>query len=324
MKTVSSLFLGLSACLFLAPCQAADWPTRPVRVVSPYAAGGASDTVARVVAEQISEDLHQQFFIENRAGAGGLIGAAAVANAKPDGYTFVVSSIGTLVTAPATQPNPGFDPLRSFSHVAYIGGPANVLVVHPSVPVTTFNDFLAKARSSRDPMTYVSPGPGTLGNLLAELLAQKEGIGLTHVSYKGGSQGMTDLIAGHVTVGCLSWSTALPYMQSGAVVPLAVSSNKRMPEFPDLPTLKELGHADLVAITWFSLSGPHGLPTPIVETLNKATANALAAPNVRSRLDAEGVQTEKMSPEEFTQFVESELAKWGPVAKSVMNAATPQ
>src|SRR5450631_2541947 len=185
-------------CLAGAPANAQDWPRKPVRIVSPFAAGGSSDTVGRIVAENLSQRLHQQFYIENRGGAGGLIGSALVANAPPDGYTFLISSIGTHVIAPATSANPGYDPIAGFSHVAFVGGPPTVIVVNPALGVRSLAELLALLKRRAEAMPYVSPGPGTIGNLIAEYWAERESVKLAHVAYKGSGQAITDLIAGHV------------------------------------------------------------------------------------------------------------------------------
>jgi tripartite-type tricarboxylate transporter receptor subunit TctC len=253
--------------------------------------------------------------VENKGGAGGLIGSAAVAGAEPDGTTFVISSVGTHVTSPATSANPPYDPVRNFTHVAYIGGPPNVILVHPSLGVRTFAELLAAAR--RGPIDYISPGPGTVGHLVPELLARKEKLNFTHVSYKGAGQAMTDLVAGHVKMGSVTWSSAVAQIRAGTVLPLAVSSARPMPGFPDVPTMTALGHSDLVATTWFGASGPAGIPKDIVVRLNAAILDALDAPVVRKRLEAEGIETEKMSADEFAGFVGREIAKWTPIAKSV-------
>ena len=234
---------------------AADWPAKPVRIVSPFAPGGTSDTLARLLAEQLTDKFGQNFFVENRGGAGGLIGSAAVASAEPDGGTFLISSIGTHVTSPATSPNPAYDPLRLFTHIAYLGGPPNVIVVHPSLGVKTFKELLAAAKTGSGAVNYISPGPGTIGHLVPELLARKENLKFAHVTYKGAGQAMTDLVAGHVKMGSVTWSSALGQIRAGTVVPLAVSSARPMPEFPDVPTMKVLGYPDLVATTWFGFSG---------------------------------------------------------------------
>jgi tripartite-type tricarboxylate transporter receptor subunit TctC len=259
--------------------------------------------------------------VENKGGAGGLIGSAAVAGAEPDGYTFVISSVGTHVTSPATSANPPYDPLRNFSHIAYIGGPPNVIVVHPSLGVKTFKDLIAVARAQRDPLNYISPGPGTVGHLVPQLLARKEDLKLAHVSYKGAAQAMTDLVAGHVKLGSVTWSSANGQIRAGTVLPLAVSSARPMPEFPDVPTMSALGYPDLVATTWFGFSGPAGVPKDIVARLNADIVNALDAPAVRKRLEAEGFEMERMSADEFTRFVGREIARWAPIAKSVAGAS---
>jgi tripartite-type tricarboxylate transporter receptor subunit TctC len=314
----SALIAAVAIAFCAVAADAADWPAKPVRIVSPFAPGGTSDTLGRLLAERLSERLGQQFFVENKGGAGGLIGSAAVANAEPDGATFLISSVGTHVTSPATSANPGYDPLRNFTHVAYIGGPPNVIVVHPSLGVRTFRELLAAATAA--PVDYISPGPGTVGHLVPELLARREGLELTHVTYRGAGQAMTDLVAGHVKMGSVTWSSAIAQIRAGTVMPLAVSSARPMPEFPAVPTMTALGFPDLVATTWFGFSGTAGVPSEIVARLNAEIVEALAAPAVRKRLEAEGIETETMSPAEFTAFVASEIAKWTPVAKSVTSS----
>ncbi len=316
--TIAVAILAATVTLALA----ADWPSKPVRIVSPFSAGGTSDTLGRLLAEHLTERLGQSFFVENRGGAGGLIGSAAVAAAEPDGSTFVVSSIGTHVTSPATHPQTSYDPLRQFTHMAYIGGPPNVIVVHPSLGVRTFQDLLAAAKAGPNPIPYISPGPGTIGHLVPELLARKDNFKFAHVTYKGAGQAMTDLVAGHVKMGSVTWSSALGQIRAGTVLPLAVSSARPMAEFPAVPTMKALGYPELVAVTWFGISGPAGVPKEIVGRLNAEVVKALDTPAVRKRLEAEGIETEKMSPEEFAAFVASEIAKWTPIARSVVKPSS--
>jgi tripartite-type tricarboxylate transporter receptor subunit TctC len=307
--------LAVAAACAAATIAAPDWPSKPVRIVSPFAPGGTSDTLTRLLAEPLSEKFGQSFFVENRGGAGGLIGSAAVAAAEPDGSTFLISSIGTHVTSPATSPNPGYDPLRDFTHIAYLGGPPNVIVVHPSLGVKTFQELLAAAKV--DAISYISPGPGTIGHLVPELLARKQNLKFAHVTYKGAGQAMTDLVAGHVKMGSVTWTAALGQIRAGTVVPLAVSSARPMPEFPRVPTMTALGYPDLVATTWFGFSGPAGLPPEMVARLSAEIVSALDRPALRNRLASEGIETEKMSPDQFTRFVASEIARWTPIARSV-------
>jgi tripartite-type tricarboxylate transporter receptor subunit TctC len=310
----------LAACLPAAAAYAQDWPRKPVRIVSPFAAGGSSDTMGRIVAENLSQRMHQQFYVENRGGAGGLIGSALVANAPPDGYTFLISSIGTHVVAPATSANPGYDPIASFTHVAFVGGPPTVIAVNPALGVRSLTELLALLKRRTDALPYVSPGPGTIGNLIAEYWAERESVKLAHVAYKGSGQAITDLIAGHVQMGSMTWTAALGQMQAKTIIPLAVSSTRRMPEFAEVPTLKELGYPDLAVTTWFGFAAPAGLPAEITLRMNQEIGNALDAPAVKDRLIAEGFELEKMSPQEVTAFVRAGLERWGPLAKRLMAA----
>jgi tripartite-type tricarboxylate transporter receptor subunit TctC len=228
----------------------------------------------------------------------------------------VVSGIASHVIAPSIQPNAGFDPMKDFTHIAYFGGPPIVMVAHPSLGVKSLKELLELSKKSKDPFGYVSPGAGTLGNLVAEYWSSKENIKLEHIPYKGASPAMNDLIGGHVKLGSMTFTTASSQIRAGNVIPLAVSSSTRLKEFPDLPTFKELGYPDLVATTWFSMSGPKGMPADIVKKLNAAVDKAKDSPDVQKRLALEAMETEKMNPEEFTKFVGAELAKWGPVAKA--------
>jgi len=302
-----------------APASAQDWPSKPVRIVSPFAAGGSSDTMGRIVADNLSQRMHQQFYIENRGGAGGMIGSAAVANASPDGTTFLISSIGTHVIAPATNANPLYDPIASFTHVALVGGPPTVIAVNPALGVHSLEQLLALLKRRSDPLPYVSPGPGTIGNLIAEYWAERESVRLSHVAYKGAGQAITDLVAGHVQMGSMTWTAALGQLQAKTIIPLAVSSTRRMPEFADVPTLKELGYPDLAVTTWFGFAAPAGLPSGITLKMNEEVGNALDAPVVKDRLIAEGFELEKMSPAALTAFIRDGLARWGPLAKRLMS-----
>jgi tripartite-type tricarboxylate transporter receptor subunit TctC len=301
------------------PAQAQDWPDKPVRIVSPFAPGGSSDILGRLIAERLSERLRQQFYVENRGGAGGLIGTALVANAVPDGATFLISSIGTHVTAPATSENPPYDPIASFTQVAYLGGPPIVIVVHPSLGVRSLAELMALLRSGRE-IAYVSPGPGTIGHLIGALLAERESVKLSHIAYKGSGQAINDLIAGHVPLGSVTFAAALGQIRAGTVVPLAVSSARRMPGFPDVPTLNELGYGDLVVTTWFGIAAPAGLPPAITQRMNEEVSQALDTAAVRERLSAEGVERAAMTPAEFTAFIRHDIPRWAPLAKRLMQA----
>jgi tripartite-type tricarboxylate transporter receptor subunit TctC len=314
--------LGLAAILLLLPSAvlAAEWPAKPVRVIVPFAAGGAADTAGRLYSDALGAVFGKQFIVENRTGGGGLIGAEAVARADADGYTLLVSGVPIQVLAPALNKYVGYDPMRDFAHIAYFGGTPNVLVVHPSLGVKTYQEFLARARGAAGGTQYVSAGFGTMGNWVAEYLGTAERIKLTHVAYKGGSIALLDLLAGHVKVGMLSYSSIAGHLRAGTLVPVAVTSANRLPYLPDLPTLSELGHPDFVATTWFSLSGPAGLPRDIVRALNREVINAMATPLVKKQIAYDAIEVRPMTPSEVTQFSQSEIDRWAPLIKRVVAA----
>ena len=215
-----ALMLG-AVCIQPVAARAADWPTRPIRIIAPSTPGGAADMFARLLCEQFSEALHERCFVENRAGAGGLIGTAATAQAAPDGYTLTTSSTAYHVIAPVVNPNPGFDPLKDFTHIAYVGGPPNVFVVNSALGVRSLAELVALGRRGQA-IDYVSPGSGTLGQLLAEFFAQKAGIKLQPIMTKGASQGMMDLVSGNVNLGTMTWTSALGQIRSGKVIPIVL------------------------------------------------------------------------------------------------------
>jgi tripartite-type tricarboxylate transporter receptor subunit TctC len=297
---------------------AADWPTKPIRTVVPFAAGGAADSIGRVYADALSASVGKPFYIDNRVGAGGLVGTAAVARAEPDGHTLLISGIPVLVLGPAMTDHTGFDPLHDFTHIAYFGGTPNVLVVHPALGVSSYSQLLALARS--DGVDYVSAGFGTMGNWVAEYLAMKEGIKLTHVAHRATAQAMLDLLAGRVKVGMFTWSTVAQHIRAGSVVPLAASSSARLAYMPDVPTLRELGHDDFVATAWYSLSAPAGLPDAIVSRLNRETIAAMDSPQVRRQIEQDAIESKPMTPAELTQFIAREIGRWQPLIKRALIA----
>jgi tripartite-type tricarboxylate transporter receptor subunit TctC len=296
---------------------AAEWPARPIKIIAPSTPGGAADTFARLLAEVLPPQLHQPVVVDNRAGGGGMIGAAATAHAEPDGYTLVTSSVGYLVVAPAMSPNPGFDAIRDFTHIAYLGGPPNAFVVHPALGVHSLKELIALARGGRS-LDFVSPGVGSVGHLVLEYFAQRAGLKVQHIPHKGSSQAMMDLIAGNVMIGSMTWSSAVGQIRAGTMIPLAVSSSARVAEFPAVPTLREEGFDDLVVYTWYALSGPAGLSDDVVAKLNRAVNAGWATPSVQRRLAEDAIAAEPMTPQAVTAYMASEVRKWGPIAKRVV------
>jgi len=310
----------LATALIVAPASAAGYPDHPVKIIVPFAAGGPTDVMARMLAAKLAEKLGQQFYVENKVGAGGMIASEEVARAKPDGYTLMVSGIPTHVLGPAMNKNISFDPMRDFTHIAFFGGAPNAFVVHPDFGVRSFADFMARAKGESAGIEYVSAGVGTVGNWVAEYLAAKTGIKLVHVAYKGGANAVLDLIAGHVKVGMLTYSSVSEHVRSGALLPLVVSASARLPQLPNVPTFRELGYPELVATTWFALSGPAGLPPDIVARINHEVVNAMDRPQMRKLMEQDAIETKAMSPAEVTQYFQSEIDKWQPIIARIMGA----
>jgi len=305
------LSVGLSTWMPLASAQ--DWPNRPVRIVNTFAPGGAADFLARTVADSLSASLGQQFFVETRAGAAGAIGVQSVVATPPDGYNFVITNITMLVLAPIGNPKLGYDPFRDLTNVSYIGGSPIVLSVNSKSGVKTLADFIALGKRSPGPLTYSSSGAGSSGHLFGELLAQQLGMRLEHVPYKGASQGLVDLLGGHIAWSAQTVTSTADHMRNGLLTGVAVSSQQRMPDFPDMQTFAELGYPGMNMVTWFSLSGPAGLPSVIANKVNDEIGKVMARPDMQQRMRHEGMVTEKLTPDAFRTLIEAETVRWRPV-----------
>jgi tripartite-type tricarboxylate transporter receptor subunit TctC len=295
-----------------APASAQAWPNRPVRIVNTFAPGGAADFLARTVADGMASAFGQPFYVETRAGAAGQLGIQAVINTPPDGYNFVITNITMLVFAPITNPKLGYDPHKDLTNIAYIGGSPVVLSVNPKSGIRTLEDFIARGKGGK-PLTYASSGVGSNGHLFAESLAQKLGIKVEHVPYKGAAQGLMDLVGGHIAFAAQTLTSTAGQIRGGTLTPLILTSADRLPDFPDVPTFKELGYPEFVTTTWFSLSGPAGLPAEIVQKVNREIATVMARPEMARRMREEGMVIEALTPEAFKVMVERETQFWRPV-----------
>ena len=305
---------ALCACATVAHAQ--TWPVRTVRVIAPFAAGGTADLLGRIVAGKLSESLGQSFIVENRPGAGGVLGSELVARSVPDGYTLLVSGVASHAIAPALSPKFPFDPVKDFAHIALFGGPPSVLAVHPSLPVKDLKSFITFAKSKPRELTYGSPGNGTQGHLIAELFKRGAGIDIQHIPYKGASGAVVDVVAGHTHAISTTLTTAGAQIRAGRLRALAVSSAARLPEYALVPTYREAGYPELVATIWFSLSGPAALPMEIVNRLNGEVRRVLQLPDVRARLLPEGIEAGTMDAKAFTEFVAAEVKRWAPVVRA--------
>jgi len=316
MKIRFTAIFCLLELIFAASAFAQNWPAKPVRVVVPFAPGGTADTLGRIVANKLSESFGQSFVVENRAGAGGIIGSELVAKSAPDGYMLVVSGVASHAVAPALSAKLPFDPVKDFTHIALFGGPPSVFAIHPSIPAKTLKEFIALAKAQPGALTYGSPGNGTQGHLIAELLKQTAGINIAHVPYKGASGAVTDLIAGHIHAVSTTLTTAGAQIRAGRARALAISSAARLPDYPGVPTFRELGYPQLVASIWFSLSGPAGMSADIVTRLNTEVRRILQLPDVRERLRPDGIEPGMLDAKAFTEFVAAEVKRWGPVVRA--------
>jgi tripartite-type tricarboxylate transporter receptor subunit TctC len=314
LRFVISL-LALGAGL-VAPAIAQDWSDRPVRVIVPFGAGGTSDILARTVAEKLSTALKQQFVVENRTGAAGQIGVQAIASAPPDGYTIGVTNVSTLSLVPIINARTSYDPVKDFTHIAYMAGAPVVLAVFPGLGIKTLQEFVEYAKKNGKPLTFASPGTGSDGHLVGEAIAAALGLKFEHIPYRATGQALTDAVGGHVNFTTFTLSSTASFIREGTLTAIAVTSPERMPDYANVPTFKELGYPALVSSTWFSLSGPAKLRPDIAEKLNREVQAALAAPDVQQKLRRDGLLSLPMSPAEFSKFVEEEGARWKPLIES--------
>ncbi|MFC0385657.1 Bug family tripartite tricarboxylate transporter substrate binding protein [Muricoccus vinaceus] len=317
-RALLKLLVGLPLLYAAGGASAAggDWPQRPVRIVAPFAPGGSADTLGRLIARDLSERLGQPFIVDNRPGAGGLIGTTQVARAPADGYTLGISGIASHVIAVATNAGAnGFDALRDFTHIAYLGGPPVGFVVGPGTSARSMPEALALARGSRT-LSFATPGAGTHGALIGEMFRQATGANLESIPYRGGGNGMSDLLGGSVDAAFIALTSAAEPLRDRRIFGIAVSTAERLPGFPAIPTFAELGYPNLTATTWFGLAGPANLPAPVVERLNAEVRRILAKPDIRARLEADGLVSPAMTAPEFTRFVAEEIARWTPIARA--------
>jgi tripartite-type tricarboxylate transporter receptor subunit TctC len=309
MQRLFALALLLAFC---APA-AAEYPDHPVRMIIPFPPGGSNDVVGRLVANQLSEKLGTKVFVDNRGGAGGVLGTEAAAQAAPDGYTLLVVSIAHAVNPALYKLN--YDPIKSFTPISIMATGPNVLVVNPQLPVKNVKELVALAKEKPGTLDYASAGVGSFQHLGGELFKLTAGVNLQHVPYKGGGPAMQDVIAGHVKVMFSSLVQTTPFIQSGQLRALGTGGTKRNPVLPDVPTIAEAGVPGYVADNWWGILAPAGMPQPIVDKLYKDIQEALKSPELKAAFDREGAAAVTMTTPEFAKYMEDEIAKWGRVVK---------
>lgn len=307
--------LLLSAGAVCAQAQAPAYPSKPVRVIVALAAGSGADLVARVVTAKLTENLGQQFVVENRGGAGGNIGVEAAARSAPDGYTLLTIAAGQTIN-PALYPKLTYNLEKDFEAIGLLASAPFVLVVHPSLPVKSVKELVAFAKARPGKLYYASSGNGSSPHLAAEMFKTQAGVHIVHVPYKGSPQAVTDLIAGEVSMILAAPSSVMRYVQSGRLRALAVTSPQRSGTAPDVPTMAEAGLPGLEAGTWTALLAPAGTPPDITIRLNRELTNILRAPDVRDRLAAQGFDVRTTTPAEIAAYLHSEIVKWGKVVKA--------
>jgi tripartite-type tricarboxylate transporter receptor subunit TctC len=319
LRCALSALLMLAAVLQAAIAQPA-WPDRPIRLVVPFSPGGSTDTLGRLIGQHLSTAFGEPVVIDNRPGAGGMIGSQAVAKASPDGYTLVVSGIASHVIAPAA-PGALFDPMKDFTHIAMLGGPPVVLVVNAAVPVHDVKEFIAYVSSKPEGINWASSGQGTHAHLIGETFRAAKNLKMVHISYKGGGQAVVALLGNQIPAAFMALPSANQHILSGRLRALATTAAKRLPEHPNVPTFAELGYPQLTARTWFSISGPAGMPKSIVDKINAEVRRGLQTPLVKQQLALESIESDDFDAATFTRFVKSEIDRWAPLAKAVSKTA---
>jgi len=308
---MKSIIAAFALALAATGAAAQSWPSaHAVTLLVPFPPGGSTDMIARVVQPKLQEKFGQTFVVDNKAGAGGAIGAAAAKNAKPDGYTIFVSSLGPFVIGPHLIKNSGYDPLRDFDYITVAVQAPNILAVRADSPFKSVADVLKYMKANPGKMSWANAGVGTSDHLTAALFMQETGLEGTHVPYKGGAPAMTDLVGGQVDATFMNINTGLPQVRAGKLRALAITSTKRSPLLPDVPTMQELGYQGVTVYSWQAFAAPKGLPADIKSKLHDGIVAALNDPSVKPKLLQLGFEIVGNSPEQFTQFQAQEYARW--------------
>jgi tripartite-type tricarboxylate transporter receptor subunit TctC len=305
-----------AATMLAAPAFAqSGYPNKPIKIIAPVQPGGGVDLVARTIADRLGQALGQSIVVDNQSGGGGVVGSMMTARAAPDGYTLMVGYVGTHGTNPAVRKLP-YDAIKDFTPIAMVGGTPNILIVPPSVPVSTLKEFVAYVRANPGKLSYGSSGPGTLTHLAMEQLKVAADLDIVHVPYRGIGPAITDILGGQTQALFPGLAAALPHIKAGKMKPLAVTGLKRHPLLPDVPTFEELGYKGFDGVQWYGIVGPANIAPPIVKRLNEEINKLLASPDLRERLSSEALEPMPMSPEQFGQYMRDDIGKWSRLAKA--------
>jgi tripartite-type tricarboxylate transporter receptor subunit TctC len=313
-------FLRISAlaalCIVSGSPHAQEYPGKPIRLVVPFPPGGPSDIISRVLGQKMQELLGQPMIIDNRAGAGGVLGTDNVAKSEPDGYSIALSSAGALAISSSLQEKLLYDPLKDFAPITLVAKVPELLVASTTVPVTNVNELVALAKARPGTINYGSTGPGSMPHLAGELLRSSAGIDIVHVPYRGAAPAVNDLVGHQVQIMFLDVPVLLPQIQAGAIKALAVGGKLRVSSLPDLPTMNELGYPRIEADNWYGLVAPAKTPRPIIAKLNAAAVAAMKAAEVQEKLAPQGAILIGDTPKEFADYLRGEIAKWSKVVQT--------
>jgi tripartite-type tricarboxylate transporter receptor subunit TctC len=305
------------ASLVAPAAQAEDYPDRPVRVIVPTPPGGPVDVIARIAANSLQTTLGKVFVVENRAGAGNTIGSKDAAEAAPDGYTLLYSSASGLVIAPLLHSDAGYDPIKSFDPIALVGESSNILVVNPAVPAKTVQELVAYAKANPGKVNFSSGGIGVLPHLIGEMFKSRAGIDIVHVPYKGGGPSINDVVAGNVQMTFEGTSVLLPLIEAGRLRALAVTTAKRIPQLPDVPTMVESGFPNFVSTSWTGFLAPAHTSAPIIAKLNASINTSLKTEELKTALARLSNEPLGGTPADFTAVIKGDLGKWSPIVETL-------
>lgn len=313
MRFVISL---LATLMMGATASAQGYPTKPIKLIVPFPAGGPADIIARLIAEKIGPSLGQSVVIDNRGGAGGATGTAMVAKAEPDGYTIGISTAGALAISPSMQEAVGYDPLKDFALLTLAARVPELFVVGKNIPANSFAELVALAKAKPGSLNFASSGPGSMPHLAGEMLKRQAALDIVHVPYRGAAPAVNDLVGGHVQMMFMDIAVLLPHVQAGAAKALAIGSKERAAALPNVPTTAELGLPGVEADNWYGMIAPVGLSADIKTKLHAAMVDALRAPDVQAKLAEQGAVAVGDSAEQFAAYVKAELDKWTVVVKT--------
>ena len=305
------LLLALAAALWpVSPALAQSYPSKPIRLVVPIAPGGTTDLLARVIAEPLGQALGQTVVVDNKAGAGGALGAAEVSKAPGDGYVLLMSSVSTMATNPAISPQTPYDPVGDFVHISNVAATPNVIAVHPGFAARDFPGFAEALRKRPGAFSYASAGNGSVGHLLAELFKSAAKVHVTHIPYRGSGPALNDVVAGQLPIIVDNLPSAMPFIKDKRLLPIVVAAPQRLASLPDVPTFAEVGLASVNRMSFLGVSAPKGTPRAVIDKLNVALKDVLTSPKVRERIESTGAIVVGNSPDDYQKQVHDELATY--------------